>query len=93
MRNPKHNEQKFAKLCNNELLDKCKHIQHYDRLAKKPAHVSVPIISSKLLLHLANQPLMASPSSFERKIETEIHAGFYDQPASALMLKKIALDR
>ena len=55
-----------------------KHIQHYGRLTIERAcisvPISVPIINSKLLC-LANQPLV-SPSSFERKIGTEIHTRF-----------------
>ena len=50
------------------------HIQHYGRLAINRAHISVPIIPSKLLQ--LDDRLMTSPNSFEGIIETEIHAHF-----------------
>ena len=48
------------------------HIQHYRRLAIKRLRISFPIIPSKLL-QLADWPL-ASPSSFEGIIGTEVGA-------------------
>ena len=51
-----------------------RHIQHYGRLAIKRAHISVPIIPSKLLGLTSG--LSAGWSSFEGIIGTEICAGF-----------------
>ena len=48
--------------------------QHYSRLVKKRAYISVPIIPSKLLQSAI--PPLAGPSIFKGIIGTEIHVRF-----------------